>query len=161
MADPRIIAIELDGDTLPQRAADADRERVIAIHDLLAANRFEPRRPIANGYTGPYRVTLAVEEGRLVIVIADAGGQLLETIKLGLTRLRRTIRDYFAICDSYFQALGAQVQPTQMEPIDMARRGLHNQGAEMLMERLEGKVTLDFATARRLFTLITALHIRG
>jgi uncharacterized protein (UPF0262 family) len=161
MTDPRIIAIELDGDSLPQRAADADREREIAIQDLLAGNRFEPRRSMAKGATGPYRVRLHVEEGRLVIEVADTDGLLQETIKLGLTRFRRPIKDYFAICDSYFQALGAKVQPQQLEPIDMARRAIHNQGAELLVTCLENKVTLDFETARRLFTLITALHFRG
>jgi uncharacterized protein (UPF0262 family) len=161
MADPRIIAIDLDGDTLPTRARDADREREVAILDLLAGNRFEPARPIANGFTGPYRVGLRVEEGRLAIDIADADGQPLETIILGLHRFRRPIKDYFAILDSYFKALGEQAQPTQIETIDMARRGIHNGAAELLMECLEDKVALDFDTARRLFTLITALHIRG
>jgi uncharacterized protein (UPF0262 family) len=161
MADPRIIAIELDGDTLPTRARDADREREIAILDLLAGNRFEPARPMANGHSGPYRVGLRVEEGRLAIDIADADGLQLETIILGLHRFRRPIKDYFAILDSYFKALGEQAQPAQIETIDMARRGIHNGAAELLMECLEDKVALDFDTARRLFTLITALHIRG
>lgn len=161
MADPRIIAIELDDETLPMRAADIDRERMVAIHDLLVANRFEPRRPIERGYPGPYRVRLSVEEGRLAIAVADADNLLLETIKLGLTRFRRPIKDYFAICDSYFDALGRKVPPAQIESIDMARRGLHNAGAELLIECLENKVAMDFETARRLFTLVTALHFRG
>ena len=96
MADPRIIAIALDDDTFPTRAIAVDRERQIAIHDLLAGNRFEPRRPMEKGHDGPYRVTLRVEEGRLAIDIADAEDRLLETIKLGLTRFRRPIKDYFA-----------------------------------------------------------------
>ena len=161
MADPRIIAIELDDDTFPTRAIEADRERQVAIHDLLAGNRFEPRRPMEKGHAGPYRVTLRVEEGRLAIDIADTGKALLETIKLGLTRFRRPIKDYFAICESYFRALGEQQNPAQIETIDMARRGIHNKGAELLMDCLENKVTIDFETARRLFTLIAALHIRG
>jgi uncharacterized protein (UPF0262 family) len=161
MADPRIIAIELDNDTFPTRAIEADRERQVAILDLLAGNRFEPRRPMEKGFTGPYRVTLRVEEGRLAIDIADANKTLLETIKLGLTRFRRPIKDYFAICESYFRALGEQQNPAQIETIDMARRGIHNGGAELLMDCLENKVAIDFETARRLFTLITALHIRG
>jgi uncharacterized protein (UPF0262 family) len=113
------------------------------------------------GFTGPYRVTLRVEEGRLAIDIADTGKRLLETIKLGLTRFRRPIKDYFAICESYFRALGEQQNPAQIETIDMARRGIHNGGAELLMECLENKVAIDFETARRLFTLIAALHLRG
>ncbi|WP_420138301.1 UPF0262 family protein [Sphingomonas sp.] len=161
MADPRIIALELDDDTFPTRAIAADRERQVAIHDLLAGNRFAPRRPMENGFDGPYRVKLRVEEGRLAIDIADADDRLLETIKLGLTRFRRPIKDYFAICESYLRALGEQQQPAQIEPIDMARRAIHNQGAELLMDCLENKVAIDFETARRLFTLITALHIRG
>ncbi|WP_116089968.1 UPF0262 family protein [Sphingomonas crusticola] len=161
MADPRIIAIELDDDTFPTRAIEIDRERQVAIHDLLAGNRFEPRRPIERGFHGPYRVGLRVEEGRLAIDIADADKQPLETIKLGLTRFRRPIKDYFAICESYFQALGQQAQPAQIETIDMARRAIHNGGAELLVDCLENKVAIDFETARRLFTLITALHIRG
>lgn len=161
MGDPRIIAIELDDDTFPTRAIAVDRERQVAIHDLLLENSFEPRRPTERGYTGPYRVTLRVEEGRLAIDIADATSMLLETIKLGLTRFRRPIKDYFAICESYFRALGEQQQPAQIETIDMARRSIHNGGAELLMDCLENKVAIDFETARRLFTLIAALHIRG
>jgi uncharacterized protein (UPF0262 family) len=161
MADPRIIAIELDDDTFPTRAIEIDRERQVAIYDLLADNSFAPRRPMERGYTGPYRVKLRVEEGRLAIDIADAQNMLLETIKLGLTRFRRPIKDYFAICESYFRALGEQQQPAQIETIDMARRGIHNGGAELLVDCLENKVAIDFETARRLFTLIAALHIRG
>jgi len=161
MVDPRIIAIELDGETLAARAPDAERDREVAIHDLLAGNRFEPARPTAKGFAGPYRVRLRVEEGRLAIDIRDEGDRPLETIALGLTRFRRPIKDYFAILDSYFKALGEQASPAQIETIDMARRGLHNQAAELLMECLEGKVAMDFDTARRLFTLIAALHARG
>ena len=161
MADPRIIAIELDDETFPTRAIEADRERQVAIHDLLAGNSFAPRRPMEKGYNGPYRVGLRVEEGRLAIDIADATGTLLETIKLGLTRFRRPIKDYFGICESYFRALGDQQNPAQIETIDMARRGIHNGGAELLIECLENKVAIDFETARRLFTLIAALHLRG
>jgi uncharacterized protein (UPF0262 family) len=160
MGDPRIIAIELDDATFPTRAVEADRERQVAIHDLLEGNRFEPRRPTEKGFTGPYRVGLRVEDGRLAIDIADTDGRLLETIKLGLTRFRRPIRDYFAICESYFKALGEQ-KPEVLEPIDMARRGIHNGGAELLLECLEGKIAIDFETARRLFTLISVLHLRG
>ena len=161
MADPRIIALELDDETFPTHAIAADRERQIAIHDLLAGNRFEPRRPMERGFTGPYRVKLRVEEGRLAIDIADAQAMLLETIKLGLTRFRRPIKDYFAICESYFRALSDQQQPAQIETIDMARRAIHNGGAQLLMDCLENKVAIDFETARRLFTLIAALHLRG
>lgn len=161
MADPRIIAIELDGESFPTFTAQADRERQVAIHDLLAGNRFEPRRPMEKGQDGPFCVRLRVDDGRLAIDVADRHGTRLETIKLGLTRFRRPIKDYFAICESYFRALGDQQQPGQIETIDMARRAIHNTGAELLIECLENKVTIDFETARRLFTLITALHVRG
>jgi uncharacterized protein (UPF0262 family) len=161
VSDPRIIAIDLDDATFPIHAIEAARERRIAIMDLLAANRFEPRKAIEHGHPGPYRVHLRVEDGRLAIDVADANRQPLETIKLGLTRFRRPIRDYFAILDSYFRAQGAKVLPEQMEPIDMARRAIHNAGAELLIGCLENKIAMDFQTARRLFTLIATLHLRG
>ena len=160
MADARIIAIELDDTTILSRNDEIERERQVAIHDLLADNRFEPKRPLEHGREGPYRVRLRVEEGRLAIEIADAANAPLETIILGLARFRRPIKDYFAICDSYFEAIRRST-PAQIETIDMARRGIHDQGAELLIECLDGKIALDFDTARRLFTLISALHIRG
>ena len=160
MADPCIMAIELDDRTILSRNAAIERERRVAIDDLLARNSFEPKRTRSAGHDGPYRVRLRVEEGRLAIEIADADGQPLETIILGLGRFRRTLKDYLAICDSHFKAL-KQANPAHIEPIDMARRGIHNDGAELLVERLNGKVALDFDTARRLFTLIAVLHIRG
>ena len=160
MADPRIIAIELDDETFPTHAIAADRERQVAIHDLLAGNSFAPRRPMEKGHDGPYRVGLRVEEGRLAIDIADADGMLLETIKLGLTRFRRPIKDYFAICESYFRAI-RNAPPSQIEALDVGRRGLHNEGSDILRERLAGKIAIDNDTARRLFTLICVLHLKG
>ena len=160
MADPRIIAVDLDDKTIIWRNADVEQERRIAVFDLLEGNYFRPARAYPQDYAGPYRITLRVEEGRLAIDIRDADDRPLETIVLGLHRFRRPIKDYFAILDSYFQAIEV-AQPAQIETIDMARRGIHNSAAELLVECLEGKVTLDFDTARRLFTLITALHIRG
>jgi uncharacterized protein (UPF0262 family) len=160
MADPRIIDIELDQRTIIWRSADVEQERRVAIFDLLEANSFKPLRAYPDGYAGPYAVRLRVEEGRLAIDICRADKSLLETLVLGLIRFRRAIKDYFAICDSYFQAI-RQATPAQIETIDMARRGLHNQAAELLVERLEGKIEVDFDTARRLFTLICVLHIKG
>ena len=101
-----------------------------------------------------------MDDGRLALAIAADDGAPLETIVLGLGRFRRPIRDYFAICDSYYQAI-RRATAQEIETIDMARRGVHNEAAEMLLERLEGKIETDFATARRLFTLICVLHIRG
>jgi uncharacterized protein (UPF0262 family) len=160
MGDPRIIAVDLDEETIIWRNADVDNERRIAVFDLLAGNHFAPQRAFPEGYAGPYRVKLRIEEGRLAIEISSEDGRLLETIVLGMARLRRPIRDYFAICDSYFQAIHGST-PQQIETIDMARRGIHNDASELLIERLAGKVEVDFDTARRLFTLISALHIRG
>jgi uncharacterized protein (UPF0262 family) len=111
-------------------------------------------------YAGPYKVRLRVEEGRLAIEIGREDGGALEAIILGLGRFRRPIKDYFAICDSYYQAI-RNATPQQIETVDMARRAIHNEAAEMLRERLEGKVEVDFDTARRLFTLICVLHIKG
>jgi len=160
MGDPRIIAIELDEATILWRSADIEQERRIAIFDLIEDNTFKPLRAWEAGHRGPYRLRLAVADGRLSLEIADAHGQQLETLILGLGRFRRPIRDYFAICDSYYQAI-RKATAAEIETIDMARRGVHNEAAELLIERLEGKVDTDFATARRLFTLICVLHIRG
>ncbi|MDQ2878714.1 MAG: UPF0262 family protein [Pseudomonadota bacterium] len=160
MADPRIIHVSLDERTILWRSADIEQERRIAIFDLIENNRFAPQRVHADGYSGPYRLALSVEEGRLVLAISRDDGAALETLILSLGRFRRPIRDYFAICDSYYQAIRSAT-PVQIETVDMARRGLHNQAAELLIERLEGKIEIDFDTARRLFTLICVLHIRG
>ena len=160
MADPRITDIELDEATILWRNADIEQERRIAIFDLKEENTFKPLRAWEAGYHGPYRLRLSVEDGRLGLQVSDDGGQHLETLILGLGRFRRPIRDYFAICDSYYQAI-RKASAQEIETIDMARRGVHNEAADMLLERLEGKVETDFATARRLFTLICVLHIRG
>jgi len=160
MANPRIIHIELDEATILWRNADIEQERRIAIFDLIEENSFTPLRAHAAGHEGPYRLRLAVQDGRLSLEIADEHGVLLETLILGLGRFRRPIREYFAICDSYYQAI-RKASAQEIETIDMARRGVHNEAAEMLLERLQGKVDTDFATARRLFTLICVLHIRG
>ena len=160
MADPRIIDITLDQESIIWRSADVEQERRIAIFDLLEENFFRPLRDHEDGYAGPYKVRLSVQEGRLVIEIDRADGTPLEAVILGLGRFRRPIKDYFAICDSYFQAI-RQATAQQIETVDMARRGIHNDAAELLRGRLEGKIDVDFDTARRLFTLICVLHIRS
>lgn len=152
----RISAIDLDQGSIHWRSADVEQERRVAIYDLLENNYFEP----ANGYDGPYHVLMRVEDGRLALDISDEKGAALETLIVPLTPFRRMIREYFAICESYFKAI-RQASPSQIEAIDMGRRGLHNEASELLKERLNGKVTVDFDTARRLFTLICVLHIRG
>lgn len=160
MSDPRIIAIDLDEKTIIWRNADVEQERRVAIFDLLEENYFRPLKPYPRDYAGPYRVRLRVEEGRLAIDVNAEGGELLETLILGLGSFRRPIRDYFAICDSYFSAIRT-ASAAQIETVDMARRGVHNDAAQLLKDRLESKIDVDFDTARRLFTLICVLHIRG
>ena len=154
MGEPRIIDIQLDTRTIIWRNPDVEQERRIAIFDLLENNRFAPA-----GLEGPFRILLRVEDNRLAIDIKDAEGQPLDTIRLGLARFRRPIRDYFAICDSYFKAVRSD-NPRGLETVDLARRAIHNEAAELLQECLEGKIELDFDTARRLFTLICVLHIK-
>lgn len=156
----RIIAVELDEGSIVWRNADVEQERRVAIFDLIEDNHFAPQRQHPDGYAGPYRLLLRVEEGRLIFDIAREDGTPLESVILGLGRFRRPIRDYFAICDSYYQAIRTATAQ-QIETVDMARRALHNEAAEMLIERLEGKIAVDFDTARRLFTLICVLHIKG
>ena len=160
MADPRLIHIELDHKTIIWRNADIEQERRIAIYDLIEGNYFAPQRPHADGYAGPYRLALRVEEGRLVFDIFREDESHLESVIVALGRFQRPIREYFAICDSYFQAVKAAT-PQQIETVDMARRAIHNDASEMLKDRLDGKIAVDFDTARRLFTLICALHWRG
>ncbi len=160
MSDTRIIEVTLDEGSIIRRSDDIEQERRVAIRDLLEHNHFAPQREHPDGYTGPYRIHLRVEEGRLVIDILREDRSHLETHVLGLARFRRPIREYFAICDSYYRALRAAT-PQQIETVDMARRGVHNEASEMLKERLDGKIDVDFDTARRLFTLICVLHIKG
>ena len=156
----RIAHIALDEETILWRNADVEQERRVAIYDLIEENTFRPVRSAERGAKGPYRLKLAVQDGRLAMEIADKEEAVLETLLIGLARFRRPIREYFAICDSYYQAI-RKATPAEIETIDMARRGLHNTAAELLVERLEGKVETDFATERRLFTLICVLHIKG
>lgn len=158
--DHRIAHIELDEATILWRSADVEQERRIAIFDLIEENSFKPLRAAERGATGPYRLKLSVADGRLALAIANADDQLIEELILGLARFRRSIKDYFAICDSYYQAI-RKATPSEIETIDMARRAIHNRAAELLLERLEGKIETDFATARRLFTLICVLHIKN
>ena len=158
--DYRIASILLDEDTIIWRSADIEQERRVAMFDLIEDNRFKPLRAAAHGFHGPFTLWLAVRDGRLEMTVGLTDGRQLETLILGLGRFRRSIREYFAICDSYYRAI-RQATPAEIETIDMARRGIHNHAAELLLERLAGKVETDFLTARRLFTLICVLHIKG
>jgi uncharacterized protein (UPF0262 family) len=154
MADPRIIDVELDERTIIRRSDEIEQERRVAIFDLVEGNFFRPK-----AHEGPFRILLRIEDNRLVLELKDEAGVPLETIRLGLARFKRPVRDYFAICDSYFKAVRAE-SPHGLETIDMARRAVHNDAAELLRECLAGKVEMDFDTARRLFTLICVLHIK-
>ena len=154
MSEPRIIDIELDERTIIRRNEDVEQERKIAIFDLLEGNHFQP-----DGQDGPFRILLRIEDNRLAIELKDEEGRPLETIRLGLARFKRPVRDYFAVCESYFKAVRSD-SPKGLETIDMARRSIHNEAAELLQECLAGKVETDFDTARRLFTLICVLHIK-
>lgn len=160
MGPQRISSIELDETTILARNPDIEQERRVALFDLIEDNTFTPVRAFAAGRGGPYRLRLSVRDGRLVLDIKSDAGDPLETIILGLGRFRRHIKDYFAICGSYYQAV-RKASANEIETIDMARRGVHNEAAELLLQALAGKVETDFLTARRLFTLICVLHIRG
>lgn len=153
----RIIEITLDEGSIKSWGPDVDHERRVAIFDLLEANTF---RPAGEEFSGPYRVRLSIEDNRLAIDIGGADGASQGRIILPLTPFRRIVREYFQVCESYFAAIKGAT-PSRIEAIDMGRRGIHNQGSELLVERLEGRAEVDFDTARRLFTLICVLHIRA
>ncbi len=161
--DPRICHIELDEKTIIRRSADIDHERRVAIFDLLEENFYQPRAELPGNYTGPYRLVMRMEDNRLAMDIYAGEDidltQRLVVIMLPLTSLRKVIRQYFQICDSYFSAIKS-ASPRQIETIDMARRGLHDEGSGILQDRLAEKVKIDLLTARRLFTLICVLQIR-
>jgi uncharacterized protein (UPF0262 family) len=154
MGEPRIIDITLDQHSVVHRNADVEQERKIAIFDLLENNHFDPV-----GHEGPFRILLRIEEDRIAFELHDEDGGPLGTIRVGLSRLRRSIRNYFAICESYFKAVRSQARHG-IETVDMARRATHNDAAELLQAMLAGKIDMDFDTARRLFTLICVLHIK-
>ncbi|WP_067789604.1 UPF0262 family protein [Paraurantiacibacter namhicola] len=156
----RIATITLDETSILRRSETVAREREVALRDLVEDNSFTPVRAAENGHVGPWDLKLAVREARLELAIHDAKGEEAGLIALGTTRFRRVIREYFAICDSYYKAL-RQASAPELETIDMARRGIHDRGTRHLMDALDGKVDTDFATARRLFTLLCVLHIKG
>jgi uncharacterized protein (UPF0262 family) len=158
--DNRIAAISLDEATMLRRGEEVERERMAALRDLAEDSRFIPLRAAQRGHCGPWSLHLAVPDGRLRISLTDREGRDSGSIALGLARFRRVVREYFAICDSYYKAL-RQASARELETVDMARRALHDRGARLLAEALEGKVETDFATARRLFTLICVLHIKA
>lgn len=155
----RIAALNLDEKNVLSRSREVEHERAVALYDLLDLNRFR----LTEGPTGPYAVDLSVDaDGKRLLfkVKSSETGEELSDFQLPLTPFRRLIRDYFQICESYYDAI-KKLSEAQIETIDMARRGLHNDGADILRERLEAFAVMDKATVRRLFTLVCVLHIRG
>ena len=154
----RICAIDIDERGLARATPEIDQERKVAIFDLLEDNSFAlPARTDRPTPPGPYRLALAIREGRLVFDLTTEAADKAGEFHLSLGPFRQVVKDYFQICESYFEAV-KRLPPSQIEAIDMARRGIHNEGARVLKERLEGKALVDADTARRLFTLICVLH---
>ncbi|HYR64892.1 MAG TPA: UPF0262 family protein [Reyranella sp.] len=149
----RIVDIVLDEDSVARRTPEVEHERAVALFDLLEENDFA-----LVGEPGPYKLHIGVFEQRLVFGVHAADGRKLRDIVLSLTPFRKVVKDYFLMCESYYAAI-KKLGPSQIEALDMGRRGLHNEGSELLRERLDGKIEVDLDTARRLFTLICALHI--
>ena len=154
MTEHRLEAVDLDAATLPSATAEIEHERRVAIFDLIEKNSFQP----AEAAAGPYRLKLSLQDNRLVFDVSAA--DYARTYALSLTPMKTVLKDYLLICDSYYEALRGS-SPSQIEAVDMGRRGLHNEGAELLKARLDGKVEIDHETARRLFTLVCALYRRG
>ncbi|MEX1108271.1 MAG: UPF0262 family protein [Dongiaceae bacterium] len=152
----RIAKITLDERSVVRRSPEVEHERAVAIYDLIEDNSFK----LIGDEEGPYSLHLSIEENRLIFDARDTGEQPRRRIALALTPFRMIVKDYFQVCESYFSAIRT-ASPSQIEAIDMGRRALHNEGSELLQQRLEGKIELDLDTARRLFTLICVLHIKG
>jgi uncharacterized protein (UPF0262 family) len=157
----KIIHIELDDSALPAPTPEIEQERKVAMFDLLEDNSFVlPTRDGKEALAGPYRLGLSIRQKRLVFEIATEKSESAGEFHLSLGPFRQVVKDYFLICESYFDAVKTAA-PSQIETIDMARRGIHDEGARILQERLEGKADVDYDTSRRLFTLICVLHFGG
>jgi uncharacterized protein (UPF0262 family) len=151
----RLVSIQLDERTIGRGTPDIEHERAVAIYDLCEDNSFA----LVGHDGGPYTLRLSIADNRLVFEISQDEAVVMTHV-LSLSPFRRIVRDYWMICESYYAAI-RQATPQQIETIDMARRGVHNEGSDVLRERLEGKITVDHDTARRLFTLISVLHWKG
>ncbi len=153
----RLVEIELDGASMGASTLEAEHERKVAIFDLLEENRFE----LVDGPAGPYKLRIGIAEQRLAFsVTAGDGAEPPVTFLLSLRPFRKVVKDYFLVCGSYFEAIKT-APPSRIEALDMGRRALHDEGSKLLLERLHGKVSMDEPTARRLFTLLCALHWKG
>lgn len=156
LSSNRLVAITLDEASISRSNSSVAHEREVAIYDLLDANHFT----VMGRDDGPYTLVLSISEDRLVFTVGTPGKEGTFTVMMALSSLRKTIKDYFLVCDTYYQAI-RNAPPSRIQTIDMGRRGLHDDGSRILVERLAGKIELDHDTARRLFTLICALHWKG
>jgi uncharacterized protein (UPF0262 family) len=154
-ADPRLIEVTLDEGSIGRNNAEVEHEREVAIFDLLEKNSFA-----LDGHDGPYTLHLSLADNRLVFNVGDSGRSPIQQVTLALSPFRRLVKDYFLVCESYYAAIKTQ-PASKIEAIDMGRRGIHDEGSHLLLERLRGKIEVDIATARRLFTLLCALHWKG
>lgn len=152
----RLVAITLDETSIKRSNANVEHEREVAIYDIIDDNEFG----VLGRDDGPFTLKLGLVDDRLVMSIGSEAGSHVVTYMLSLTPLRKVIKDYFRVCDSYYQAIRS-MPPSKIQAIDMGRRALHDEGSRLLVERLEGKVLLDHPTARRLFTLVCTLHWKG
>ena len=153
--------IKLDNKNLPPSTAEIEQERKVAIFDLLEKNTFKlPNKATKGNLKGPFKLNLAIRDKRLVFDLSAAAGEKVTEFHLSLSPFKQVVKDYWSICESYYDAV-KNLPPGQIETIDMARRGIHNEGARILLERLEGKAEIDYDTSRRLFTLICVLHFGG
>jgi uncharacterized protein (UPF0262 family) len=153
----RLIDVSLDDASIGRATPDVEHERAVAIFDLIEENSFQP---VGDDAGGPYKLVLSVVDSKLVFDIARENDEKVVIHVLSLTPFKKVVKDYFLICESYYDAIRTS-SPTQIEAIDMGRRGLHNEGSQTLNDRLQGKIDIDFDTARRLFTLICVLHWKG
>ena len=153
----RIVEIALDERSVGRRSPEVEHERAVAIFDLIEENAF---RLVGHPYPGPYNVLLGIDDDRLIVTVRDEAEKELKAVPLPLRPFRRIIKEYFLVCESYFDAIKTAA-PSRIEAIDMGRRGLHDEGSAILKERLSEHVEVDHATARRLFTLLCVLHVKA
>ena len=160
LSPDRLIEIVLDGTSIARAPQQIEHEREVAIYDIMDGNSFALAGRTVEQSEGPYRLKLGLVEDKLALAISSEAAEHIVTHMLSLSPFRRIMKDYFLVLDSYYQAIRTAT-PSRIEAIDMGRRGLHDEGSQLLVERLAGKIEVDFDTARRLFTLVAALHWKG